>query len=154
MGTRKPVMTDYRLWLHVYAGDDIDPKRYWIWFEGRERIVARNRGENPQQLWQRVLREVVDMRLAIRRGCWQGREYAFAHIYAGVQPNDADERERTREWCIARLWQEADPQLGGDDHDARVQALCTLADIFGLDAPRQRRVDATIVSTPHTAAAR
>ncbi|WP_155754564.1 hypothetical protein [Burkholderia stagnalis] len=139
----RPTMTDHENMIRIYSGSDIDPPHYWVWFEGEERFIVRNHGEHALDLWKRVLKEVTDMRLAVRNQYSRGREYSLAHVYAGVQPSELERRERARELCIARLWQHADPRFN-DDHEARVEALCVLADIFGGDAPRKVRVEATL----------
>lgn len=136
----KPTFTDHKQRLRIYSGDDTDPARYWVWYEGRDRVIVRKRGESSADLYQRVLEQVQDMRLAVRYGYWQGQELNFAHLYAGVKPSAADQRERMREWCSSRLYHEADPR-NNDDGTSRVAALVALAELHGLHAPRRYAVN-------------
>ena len=136
----KPTFTDHKQRLRIYAGEDADPSRYVIWYEGRDRVIVRKRGESSADLYQRVLEQVQDMRLAVRYGYWQGQELAFAHLFAGVKPSPADEYERRKEWCSAGLYQLADPRHN-DDGASRVAALVALAELHGLHAPRRYAVN-------------
>lgn len=138
MAPIKPTFTDHTARLRIYAGEDADPSRYVIWYEGRDRLIVRKRGESSADLYQRVLEQVQDMRLAVRYGYWQGQELNFAHVYAGVKPSAADKRERMKEWCSARLYDLADHHSDGA---TRVAALGALAELYGLHAPRRHAVN-------------
>jgi hypothetical protein len=132
MEVRKPTTSDAKRLLHIYAADSLDPSSYVVWFEGRDMRVKRQGGESAADLWLRVCSTVEHMRQVVRRGTLQGREFAFAHVYAGVTPTEADERERWREWIVWSLWQQVDDRKKNSDHMARVQALCLLAEIHGF----------------------
>lgn len=105
-----------------------------IWYEGRNRLIVRKSDESSAELYQRVLEQVQDMRLAVRYGYWQGQELNFAHVYAGVKPSAADKRERMKEWCSTRLY---DLAAHHSDGATRVAALGALAELYGLHAPRR-----------------
>lgn len=132
MEVRIPTTSDAKRLLHIYAGDSLDPSNYVVWFEGRDMRVKRQCGESAADLWSRVCSTVEHMRQVVRRGTLQGREFAFAHVYAGVAPTEADERERWREWIVWSLWQQADGRKDNDDHMARVQAYTLLSELLGF----------------------
>ena len=137
MEVRKPTTSDARRLLHIYASDSLDPSSYVVWFEGRDMHVKRQRGESAADLWSRVCDTAQHMRQVVRRGRLQEREFAFAHVYAGVVPTKADERERWREWIVWSLWQQADDRKENDDHMARVRAYILLAELLGFILPMQ-----------------
>lgn len=144
MRPQEPTITIYEKLLRIYSSDNCDPNQYVILFEGQERIITRLADESSAMLWVRVCKKVDDMRLAIYSGSLSGRQYAFAHIYAGVMPNEVDRIERMREWIEFRLWNLSNPIINSD-HKARVHALCTLADIYGLNAIKV--VQSSVVKT-------
>lgn len=134
MATRKPSASDMKRLLHIYAGDDLDPSRYTVWFEGRDMRVTRNDGEPAAELWSRVCDTVQHMRQVVHRGRWRGRVSAFAHVYAGITPTEADERERMKEWIVWSLWEIAEGRDSGS-HMEQVQAYTLLAELFGMVPP-------------------
>jgi hypothetical protein len=144
MVVRKPTTSDIKRLLRIYAGDDLNPDTYTVWFEGRDMRVTRKEGESSAELWSRVCGTVEHMRQVVHRGCLRGRVSAFAHVYAGITPTEADERERMREWIVWSLWQLADPQQN-NDHIERVQALYLLADLFGIMPPTQTQTELRIL---------
>lgn len=143
MVVRKPTTSDIKRLLRIYAGDDQDPDTYTVWFEGRDMRVTRKEGESSAELWSRVCDTVGHMRQVVHRGCLRGRASAFAHVYAGITPTEADERERMREWIVWSLWQLADPRQN-NDHIERVQALCLLADLFGIMPPQKTSMEVRV----------
>jgi hypothetical protein len=140
MVVRKPTTSDIKRLLRIYAGDDLNPDTYTVWFEGRDMRVTRKEGESSAELWSRVCGTVEHMRQVVHRGCLRGRVSAFAHVYAGITPTEADERERMREWIVWSLWQLTDPRQN-NDHIERVQALCLLADLFGIMPPQKTSIE-------------
>lgn len=131
MEVRKPTIRDAKRSLKIYAGADHDPAFYIVWFEGRAMRIKREQSESAAVLWSRVSDIVDHMRQVVRRGNLIGNASAFAHVYAGVMPTEADERERMKEWIVWSLWELTDPQKN-DDHVARVEAYCLLAKIYGF----------------------
>lgn len=134
MAEHKPTTSDMKRLLHIYAGDDQTPSAYIVWFEGRDMRVTGKEGESSAELWSRVCGTVEHMRQVVHRGCLRGRVSAFAHVYAGITPTEADERERMREWIVWSLWQIAEGRDSGS-HMERVQALTLLAETYGLVPP-------------------
>ena len=143
MATRKPSASDMKRLLHIYAGDDQNPSAYIVWFEGRDMRVTRNEGEASAELWSRVCGTVEHMRQVVHRGCLCGRVSAFAHVYAGITPTEADERARMKEWIVWSLWQIAEGR-DSSSHMERVQALTLLAELFGLVPPNSTQVEVRI----------
>lgn len=131
MTTRKPTWNDEENLLRIYAGDATDPSIYMIWFEGQERVVKRMPGESAQTLWARVRKTIQDIRILMQFRNLNGNPFAFAHIYAGINPSEAERHALLREWLIAELFREAAP-TSGNENETRVAALSTLADIFGM----------------------
>ena len=143
MVVRKPTTSDIKRLLRIYAGDDQNPDTYTVWFEGRDMRVTRQEDESGAELWSRVCETVRHMRQVVHRGCLRGRVSAFAHVYAGITPTEADERERMREWIVWSLWQLADRRQN-NDHIERVQALCLLADLFGIMPPQKTSIEVRV----------
>lgn len=146
MATRKPSASDMKRLLHIYAGDDLDPSRYTVWFEGRNMRVTRTDGEPAAELWSRVCDTVQHMRQVVSRGRSRGRVSAFAHVYAGITPTEADERECMKEWIVWSLWEIAEGRDSGS-HMEQVQAYTLLAELFGLIPLNLTQVELRVPAT-------
>lgn len=137
--------TDRATRQHIVFDDErtAPPAHYTIWIEGRDRVVVAQPFESPAAVWQRVLRQLDDMRDVIRRGAWEGRDGVFATIYAGVRPTEQQKQAHVRDWIVFCLNRLASPAFNKDG-DSRVQALVALSELHGLNQPR--RVD--VVTLP------
>jgi hypothetical protein len=125
--------TDHGKSLHVVFDDKrtTPPENYTICLVGMNRHVVAQPWESPAAVWQRVLGTVAVMRATLPLSSPQ---FYFATIFADVTPTDQLMQSVTRDRISARLYELTDPKRN-KSADARVKALATLAELYGLHQP-------------------
>ena len=133
MERRKPAMCDATKRIKLYAGNDFDPDRYTIWCDGDVRVLMRRPQEGTTELYNRVLESAQAMRrmLPVHIG-------VFAHIYAGIEPTEAEVLEHLQEPILRTL---RFVMANGKTASAQVNAAVRLAELRGFFPPVVKQVE-------------
>ena len=126
---RKPTAIDHARMISIYAGDDHDPDRYTIWYEGERRVVTRRPMENASDLFKRVCDAAQEMRMN-EPDYPRFFDTAFAHVYAGI---DATEIELKEHDAYIRVLH--DKMLNGQSREIRAAHGALLAEFIGIMVP-------------------
>lgn len=126
---RKPTAIDHARKISIYAGDDHDPDRYTIWYEGERRVVTRRPMETGTDLFKRVRDATLEMRM-------NDPDYprffatAFAHVYAGIDATEIEIREHE---SYIRVLHHI--MLNGKSRETRASHGALLAKFIGIMVP-------------------